>query len=1381
MTTFTVTFLICLFLDSVVFIGCGGSKFSPNACDMLTCDTPPASECLDSVTLRTYDESGTCEQGECVYLYAKTSCENGCEDGACLANCANVSCGDGCCGETESACACPQDCAAECGDGCCTGEETTQSCEADCYACPNGMCDEGETACTCAADCPAVCSDGCCSAGGEDSCSCPSDCGVGSCSDGLCCASAGETTCTCIEDCGTECGDGCCNGEETSGTCLEDCIAECGNEFCDVGENACTCPADCSTECGDGCCSGAEDVCSCPGDCGAATCKDTDPCTWDTCENGHCVHLPLGHPVFFDTTGYDLSDTDRNNVFGTSPSDEWASILGSANRYLNSTHIEYLNYYVFYPYLQPFPHGAGAKYPSLRIGDSTSALADARRPIGVILPNDYLIEFEYLYEEPADQYSFNVFYAWDGIEADDVWLYQADSRLFTHDQGRVADLDPNVWHHIAIFVRADESYDLYVDGDYVVTGTQTGTGPLQAIGYLGDCSAGGPRGWGFFDNFRISSGPEVLFEDLLNENLNAWTTNGPVVLDASNPPHGDSAYWSGISSYLEYRLFDVSFAYRVSQDPTYAAWVEPVLRSLCSWAAWGDPDYRDGVMRLDGPRLTKSFAFALDNIATALTTTEIETYEECLLQKGVEELNKILPSPGLVSYPNGDALQTAAMGIGALALSCNHDMESYLNRTRGLLDELYDLQDIDGGWSEGMNYGGISNDSIMRFKYLDQKISGVAAFAHPYVHEIGRFLYHVQVPDGSTYLNFADCDVGWWYYRGALPILYAELDDPYALALLSRGGLNAGPWNLELFEPLTEADLPDLSTEIPGRNFRTIGWSTMRTSWDPDALFVAFHSGPKVGHSQLDEANFVISKQGQWLARDPGYRQGSHGTSLYDFTYGSLGHNVLLVHRPGEPLGQSPSGGRLKHFYASSQGNGFVRGEAADAYWNLAAYERLVALFPDPECVLVVDDFVVETELQIGGPVATVDFLMHTQRLSVTQRDQGFDLTHDGFNDGFNSRLDFLAPSSLALSTSLDTFYDAGDTSTLRASASYPASTAGLFVAALCTEDVAWQSFDAGSDVGLIAAVTGTPRRILSIHGASPGVGFEDLSVAHWCDVGTSGDQDAAIHSPGISLYPAEWNAPSVVDGLTVRTAPANANFYLNIPPEAAAAGEVWKVGILYRTGEDGDVAQYFGTTNVYRNVAPLVGDNSWRIAFLYTRPPYYFYNGIGPLFDLSVPITVADLWVDTTSTGDLCDVGVVGDDEIDPHTPGVSLFPNGDWDSSAPYPGASRSYSARHAGSNANFYLNISDSERFYELDILYAAPSDVALQQWHGTASDCCTSHTIAILPGDGKVRRVRVAVERDYYDYNFGGFGNSATNVIFNFDTEIYLIEIVARGWK
>ena len=65
-------------------LGCDDGACLGDPCAGITCETPPADECVDATNLRVYDEGpGICESGSCSHGFSEISCVHGCDAGAC--------------------------------------------------------------------------------------------------------------------------------------------------------------------------------------------------------------------------------------------------------------------------------------------------------------------------------------------------------------------------------------------------------------------------------------------------------------------------------------------------------------------------------------------------------------------------------------------------------------------------------------------------------------------------------------------------------------------------------------------------------------------------------------------------------------------------------------------------------------------------------------------------------------------------------------------------------------------------------------------------------------------------------------------------------------------------------------------------------------------------------------------------------------------------------------------------------------------------------------------------------------------------------------------------------------------------------------------------
>jgi Cys-rich repeat protein len=244
--------------------GCAAGACSGNPCAGVSCNTPPASYCVDASTVRTYASSGTCSGGNCSYAHTDSNCPYGCVNGVCQncqidANCGSGKwCNNGACADCND----DQHCGVACTNctslpGYCSGGTTCVQCLLDSQCGAGNWCNAG----TCApCDVAAHCGPSCVACTGSTP-SCVSgtcQCIAGSCPSNQTCVSGSCAVCATDVSCGptcTPCGGSTprCLDQGSTSTCVEclttgDCT---GGETC----NSNTCGPTCtppSTACTSG-------------------------------------------------------------------------------------------------------------------------------------------------------------------------------------------------------------------------------------------------------------------------------------------------------------------------------------------------------------------------------------------------------------------------------------------------------------------------------------------------------------------------------------------------------------------------------------------------------------------------------------------------------------------------------------------------------------------------------------------------------------------------------------------------------------------------------------------------------------------------------------------------------------------------------------------------------------------------------------------------------------------------------------------------------------------------------------------------------------------------------------------------------------------------
>ncbi|MCA2980189.1 MAG: hypothetical protein INH41_31685 [Myxococcaceae bacterium] len=73
--------------------GCANGRCLGDACQGIACNTPPSAICLNGSTRRAFREAGTCSGGSCSYAFNDTGCAFGCVNGVCSSDpCSGVIC-----------------------------------------------------------------------------------------------------------------------------------------------------------------------------------------------------------------------------------------------------------------------------------------------------------------------------------------------------------------------------------------------------------------------------------------------------------------------------------------------------------------------------------------------------------------------------------------------------------------------------------------------------------------------------------------------------------------------------------------------------------------------------------------------------------------------------------------------------------------------------------------------------------------------------------------------------------------------------------------------------------------------------------------------------------------------------------------------------------------------------------------------------------------------------------------------------------------------------------------------------------------------------------------------------------------------------------------
>lgn len=436
---------------------------------------------------------------------------------------------------------------------------------------------------------------------------------------------------------------------------------------------------------------------------------------------------------------------------------------------------------------------------------------------------------------------------------------------------------------------------------------------------------------------------------LTREEISVYGGRYKTTMPPAVPPrHEDNfPYWTGLSREIENCIQAMATAYLLTTDERYAEGCREWTLALCEWPTWNDPDYSSHPSCLDTGHFCHAAAFAYDFLYDHLSPEQRKTIADALLDKGAEAVYQTGEKgwARTQSWPNGFAVVMGGMGIAGMAVLGDDERAArYVEYARRRIREFYDARDRDGGYVEGLVYGGYAMSLTMPFVGTLAAHGDELLSRHPYIERTLRFATYCLEPSTGTSVNFCDSTYSSRAYNSTA-------------AWRARAGDGVARWYLEralgtaalhtytpplsvLWHPLDTQPVTPKDWE-PAAHYRDIGWAIMRSGFEgrPEDILFAIRSGYHGSHCQLDQNSFMLNVGGQWLLQDPGY--GKTPTE---------GHSTLLV----DELGQAAAGGEMVAF--GRLGNiVYAAGDAAKCYPGLKTFTRHVVMV-DQAYLVVVDE-----------------------------------------------------------------------------------------------------------------------------------------------------------------------------------------------------------------------------------------------------------------------------------------------------------------------------------------------------------------------------------------------------------------------------------------
>ena len=423
------------------------------------------------------------------------------------------------------------------------------------------------------------------------------------------------------------------------------------------------------------------------------------------------------------------------------------------------------------------------------------------------------------------------------------------------------------------------------------------------------------------------------------------------------------------------RIFQLSYAYRLTGDQKYFDRCEKELLAIAKFSDWNPSHF------LDVAEMTMAVAIGYDWLYPKLSEQSRKTISEAIVTKGLNQSLDSKYNSWLKVVNNWNQVCNAGMTYGALAVA-----EVYPELSKKMIDNALNTIHLpmdeykpDGAYPEGFGYWGYGTSFNVMFLSAVEKVfaTDFGLTSTPGFMQTAGF-YENMTAVSSLCFNWGDSGqrgdlspaMFWFAQRNNDPSQlwiekrYLEKDD-YSSFVSDRLFPAVMIWGKDL--PLDKITVPKYNL-WKGQGANPV--CMMRTSWtDPNAIYLGFKAGsPSVNHGHMDIGSFIMESEGTRWATDFGMQDyeslESKGIQVFGrtqdaqrwsiFRINNRAHNTLTIN---DQLQQVKGYAKIDK-YSDKPDFMFAVSDISSVYENqLASANRGVAIV-DQKFVVVRDELV---------------------------------------------------------------------------------------------------------------------------------------------------------------------------------------------------------------------------------------------------------------------------------------------------------------------------------------------------------------------------------------------------------------------------------------
>ncbi|MGB8982074.1 MAG: DUF4962 domain-containing protein, partial [Anaerolineales bacterium] len=377
---------------------------------------------------------------------------------------------------------------------------------------------------------------------------------------------------------------------------------------------------------------------------------------------------------------------------------------------------------------------------------------------------------------------------------------------------------------------------------------------------------------------------------------------------------------------------NLALAYALSGQAEFLETLQKWLAVAIGYSHWGRERLPD--RDLDAAWLLFGLSLAYAWVGDSLPVEERTALRDKLRLQGQKLYDYSLETDGRwwssAYWQNHNWICYTGLAAAAYALSDEYpDTKNWSQRALDNFKVVFDALPEDGSDYEGVVYWCYGVIWLMIYADLAAEQEGVDFYSTPFLQNTFYFRLYMSGPNLVDTANFGDCHdrrsaharaMYYWFARqygnGRAQWLAehfeqtGEWDRESREGMLLPGLLPQAFLDLLWYDPTVQASpIADLPL---ARLFPDLGLATTRTSWEPDALFLAFKSSVPLGrkawgmahdllqnrdwdavsggHLHPDENSFILIRGADYLAVDEGNSKAKQ----------SIHHSTVLVDGRGQ-------------------------------------------------------------------------------------------------------------------------------------------------------------------------------------------------------------------------------------------------------------------------------------------------------------------------------------------------------------------------------------------------------------------------------------------------------------------------------------------------